>query len=215
MVKGVLILSLILGLYFVKPKLGDSEAKHLPPPSTLDKTHFGFNLIMADLLWLEFIQNSWECSSYGDMGKCAKRWPYKVLDEASQLDPKFLVLYLYGAVHLSVINDDHKGAAALFNKAFENIDDNWVLYYRAAYIHMVELNNNNIAASYLVRASDLGAPTWTRSLASKLYTKVGKIELSYRTLKALYEEVEDGPWRDEIKVRLDDLALQVRAMNKP
>jgi len=205
----------ILGLYFFKPNVSESKAKHLPPPSTMNQTHFGFNLVLSDLLWLDFIQRSFDCSRYENPDNCASRWPYKVLNEASELDPKFLVLYLHGAVHLSVINDDHEGAAALFERAFENINDNWILYYRAAYLNMIELDKQDKAADYLVKAGSLGAPDWTKSLASKIYTKLGRLELSYRTLKDLYEDTEEGPWREELKGRLEKLALQAQEVSKP
>lgn len=206
---------ILLGLYFFKPDLQESKSKHLPPPETLSETHFGFNLVLSDLLWLDFIQRSFDCSRYKNPDNCVNRWPYKVLNEASQLDPKFVVLYLHGAVHLSVINDDHEGAAALFERAFEHINDNWVLYYRAAYLNMVELDNQGTAAHYLLKAADLGAPDWTRSLASKVYTKIGRVELSYRTLKDLYDRMEESPWKEEIGERLEKLALQARKVEKP
>ena len=211
MIKVAIILSIIMGLYFLRPSAsGDVKTKHLPPPMTLDQTHFGFNLVLSDLLWLDFIQRSFDCSRYEDPENCVDRWPYKVLNEASQLDPRFLFLYTHGAVQLSVINDDHKGAAEIFERGVSNIHDSWVLYYRAAYLNMIELDRKEKAAAYLIKAGDLGAPEWTKSLAAKLYTKMGQIELSYRTLRELYDQVEDGPWRDEIKERLNKLSLQIR-----
>ena len=180
----------------------------MPPSAKLDQSHFGFNMVLADLLWLEFIQNSFDCSRYEDPNNCASRYPYKVLEEASQLDPRFLELYLHGAVQLSVINDDHSGAGLLFERAFEHIDDNWVIYYRAAYLNMIELGEDEKAAKFLIKAADLGAPYWTRSLASKLFTKLGKIELSHRTLKDLYDQTDEGPYKEELRRRLNKLALQ-------
>ena len=204
----------VVGLFMIKPELGEIRSKHLPPPATLDKTHFGFNLALADLLWLTFIQKSFDCSRYKSPDNCAERWPFKVLDEASQLDPKFKVLYLHGAVHLSVINDDHQGAADLFDRAFTKINDSWVLYYRAAYIESIELGNKEKAADYLVKASNLGAPPWTKSLASKLYTELGQIELSYRTLKDLYDKTTFEPRRVELKERLEKLAILAKKASR-
>jgi len=209
------LLVFILSLYFFKPSIEESKAKHLPPSETLDQMHLGFNLVLSDLLWLEFIQNSFDCSRYEDPNNCAPKYPYKVLNEASELDPKFLELYLHGAVQLSVINDNHKGAAALFDRAFESINDNWVIYYRAAYLNMIELGENEKAAEFLVQAANLGAPEWTKSLASKLYTKLGQLELSYRTLKDLYDETDEGPYKEELQNRLNKIALEAQKTAKP
>lgn len=205
-----LLIALSLALLTFKPLTNKtSGGKIFAPPKSLDLTHFGFNLVLSDILWLDFIQHNFECSPYGEDGACTKRWGFTVLEEATQLDPKFLYPYLHGGVQLSVINGDHKGAASLFERGIESIDDKWQLFYRAAYINMIELDDKEKAADYLVTAADLGAPQWTRSLASKLYTKVGKAELSYRTLYDLYSKTEEGPWRDDLKKRLDELSLEL------
>lgn len=206
----------VLGVFFFRPHTGvNNNVKHLPPSENLSLTHFGFRLIMADYLWLEYIQFAFDCSKYVKEGRgCTQRWGFKTLDEATELDPKFQELYYHGAVKLSVLLDDHIGAGELFERGVKFNKDSWLIHYRAAYVNMTELDRPKKAADYMLKASELGAPFWTKSLASKLYNKSGEIELGYRLLSELYEEAEEGPWKEDLEKRLNIAAKELRKNSK-
>ena len=215
MLNLVFIVILSLGAFWLRPSTDKVVAKHLPPYSTLDQSHFGFNLVLADLLWLDYIQHAYECSKYVNDGKnCSQRWGYLTLNEATELDPKFEELYYHGAVKLSVILDDHVGAGELFDRGVEHNKDSWLIYYRAAYVNLLELDQPKKAADYLLKSSTLGAPFWTKSLASKLYTKSGETELGFRLLSELYDEAEEGPWKEDLEKRLKVAAETLRKNSK-
>lgn len=189
------------------------EVKILPPPSGMENLHFGFKESMADLLWLDFIQHAFECSNYKDpKGEhCPERWGYKTLKTASLLSPKLKALYKFGAVKLSVLLDDHQGAADLFETGLNEYSDDWILNYQAAYLYLEEIKNPEKAADLMMKAADSGAPFWTRSLASRMYDKSGKIELSIRVLEDLHKNADEGPWKEDLASRISSLSAKLRA----
>jgi len=188
------------------------EVKVLPPPAGVENLHFGFKESMADLLWLDFIQHAYDCSKYKDPNgeHCPERWGYRTLKTASMLAPKLKALYKFGAVKLSVLLDDHEGAADLFDVGLKEYSDDWILNYRAAYLYLEEINNPEKAAVLMMKAADTGAPFWTRSLASRLYDRSGKLELSMRVLEDLYKTAEEGPWKEDLANRIGELAKKLR-----
>lgn len=214
MIKAFFIFLFFLGgIGFLNPSSDlKKNVKVLPPPDHLEKFHFGFKENMADLLWLDFIQRAYDCSKYEDpKGEhCPLRWGYKVLNTASKLAPKFEVLYVHGAVQLTVLLDDHLGAKEVFERGLQHFKDNWLINYRAAYLYLEELHDNERAAELMDHAAKVGAPFWTRSLASKLYDREGRWEMSYRILSELYEEAEEGPWKEELAERLKKIVQKIK-----
>lgn len=206
-----------LATFVVNPKVGsDENYKVLPPPDGVEYTHFGFRNAFADLLWLQFIQRSWDCSKYKDPNgqHCPHRWGYRTLKASSILDSRFMAIYLFGATKLTVLLDDHEGAADLYDMGLSYYPNDWKLNYNASYIYIEELKDNERAAFLLNRASENGAPEWTRSLASRLYKKSGKLELSFRLLKSLYEDVEAENWKAELEKRLQELAKEIAGLQR-
>lgn len=200
--------------FLLNPSLDlKKQAKILPPPEGIEYFHFGFKDSFADMLWLGFIQNAFDCSKYKDPNHeyCSKRWGYRVLDTASILAPQFEAIYKFGAVKLTVLLDDHEGAADLFERGLEHIKDSWIINYRAAYLYLEELKDYNRAGELLEKAASLGAPFWARSLASRMYDRTGQLELSYRILEDLYREAPEGAWRDDLEARMIKISEKLRA----
>lgn len=186
--------------------------KILPPPEGLEYFHLGFADVASDLLWLGFIQHSFDCSKYKDEKgeRCPYRWGYKTLNEASKLSPKSQALYKHGAVKLSVLLEDHQGASEIFERGLGRYPKDWLVNYRAAYLYMEELKEPERAAQLLEVAAANGAPYWTRSLASRLYNESGQLELSYRILLGLYKESKPGKWRESLEKRLALLQEKIK-----
>lgn len=189
------------------------NAKVLPPPAGIEYFHFGFKDSFADLFWLGFIQNAFDCSKYKDPNgeRCPYRWGYTVLNTASILAPKFEALYKFGAVKLTVLLDDHEGSAILFERGLLEIKDSWIINFRAAYLYLEELKNYPRAGELLERAADLGAPFWARSLASRMYDQSGQLELSFRILEDLHRKAEEGPWKEDLSKRMAVIAEKLRS----
>lgn len=139
---------------------------------------------------------------------CDKGWSFRLLDAITRLTPKFRMPYAVGASTLSVLIDDHLGAKIIYERAFKYFPDDWHILYRASYHYLYELNELETAAQLLSKAGDSGAPLWVKSLASRLATRVGKIDLGILILEEYFQSLKNRgtvAYRKEVKTRLKAL----------
>ena len=214
----------------------------IPPPKNIRMMTFGYHENFADSFWLRWIQNPEECgkekipradfeenyAGYMGVNKgkqelnlgfnrnkrkvCAKGWSFLMLDAVTNLAPHFRFAYLMGTTMLSVLVEDHEGAALLYEKALKNFPYDWKLYYRAAHLYLFELDDIEKAAKYLRKAGNYGAPQWVYSLSSKLYSKAGQVFLGITSLKqykAYLEKSGDEKKLKEIDERISNLESQL------
>lgn len=184
--------SLVLGIFLfsawivnIRSPIRFVENKNLAvPPKNLVYLHFGFNEVMADSFWLRAVQDFDYCEQQLAANLCkGQGWLYRTLDLTSDLSPKFRAPLASGPLALSIIISDIDGATKLFDKATVRFPNDWPILYRAAYHALYEEKNNEKAASLLIRAAKNGAPPWTYSLATRLYTEAGQQELAERILQ--------------------------------
>ncbi len=180
-----------------------------PPPPGLKYFAFGFNEALGDCLWLRYIQDLEKCNLQGKQGEtkpaCAKGWSFQMLDQITDLAPRFRMPYAVGPVTLSVLVDDYDGAAVLFEKAIKAFPDDWPILYRAAYFYLHDKKDERKAASLLLAAHERGGPYWLPMLASKLYSHTGQLELGITTLEAYLKQVGVEDVKKVIKERLEML----------
>ncbi len=233
-------------VYFQEKREKNKIKVVIPPPSNINLMTFGYHENLADSLWLAWSQQPEECgreriprqifeanfegykSQYKDSielklgfdrderNVCPLGWSFMMLDAITNLAPKFRHAYLVGTTVLSVLVDDHQGAAILYEKAIRTFPQDWKLYYGAAYHYLFELDDIQKAAVYLRRAGELGAPQWVFSLSSKLYTKVGQAFLGVSTLKQYKNyllEMGDHEKIKEVDARI--LNLEQNAFSRP
>ncbi len=198
---------LILALnFFVFPKADFKEKtdalRFHTPPKYLKYMTFGFDDLIADMMWLRFIQDLDHCVrlTSEQTAECKKGWGYYMILSVHDIAPKFRIPMAVGPMSLSVLQDDFEGAEELFVKATEAFPTDWPILYRAAFHFIHEGNDPKRAADYLARAAEHGAPEWARSLASRLYEKEGQKELALRTLYE-YRKTLEHP--DAVK-KVDD-----------
>ncbi|MCH2535489.1 MAG: hypothetical protein MK008_13675 [Bdellovibrionales bacterium] len=136
---------------------------------------------------------------------CDEGWSFLILDAVTNLAPKFKVPYKLGAPTLSVLLEDHMGAKKIFDKGIVLYPDDWSLLYRAAYHYLFELRDLERAADLLKQAADKGAPDWVHSLAARIYTGTGQLELGISTLENYLKMIKHEGRRKEIEERLSRL----------
>jgi hypothetical protein len=195
---------------------GEGSKKFLaPPPDDLEYFHFGFRESMADSLWLRWIQDSDYCQTYSD-GKnedigdktgdinvpidnltyvprykiCNQSWGFKMLDSISKLAPRFKMIYLAGAPTLSILVEDYTGSSVIYDRGIKEYPNDWMILYRASYHFQYDVHDIVKAAELLNRAGDNGAPIWLKSLAARLYTLNGQIELGLSTLESYRKTID-------------------------
>ena len=140
---------------------------------------------------------------------CDRGWSFRLLDAITRLTPSFRMPYAIGASTLSVLIDDHRGAQVLYERAEKYFPNDWKILYRSAYHHLYELQDLKKASELLHRAGQNGAPPWLNSLASRVATRVGQIDLGIISLEDYIRSYPNtsktSAFYIEIKTRLEDL----------
>ncbi|MBX3022021.1 MAG: hypothetical protein KF799_10125 [Bdellovibrionales bacterium] len=207
----------------------------VPPPDKIEYMTFGFRQSVADTFWLRWIQDADTCYAYLDVVKmnpspqgfmdgsvddryynprnkhCDNSWGFKMLDTVTKVDERFKMPYLAGTMALSVLVEDFEGASAIFERGLTVYPDDWVINYRAAYHFLFDKQNLTRAAQLLEHAANHGGPDWLRSLAARLYTKTGQLELGLSSLISFRKSYPPGhPGLIELDKRISVLESELK-----
>ena len=161
----------------------------------------GFNGLMADWYWMQSLQYIGEKISRAGLQRIDMenlrplnpRLLYPMLDNASDLDPKFIDVYNYGAIVLPAI--DTEQAIRLTEKGIRNNPDEWRLYQHLGFIYW-KMENYEKAAEVYARGAEIpGAAAFMRMMSAKLKNDGGSRE----TARAIYEQMRDESEDTQIK----------------
>lgn len=188
----------------------------LIPPQHLDKFTFGYQEVMADLLWLRSVQNFDFCGANFLTGEtvklgetshkiCGQGWVFKMLDAATRIVPRYRVIYVRGAIGLSVVVNDREGANILFDRGIMAFPQDWSLHYMSGYHKAIEMNNPEGAATAFEKAAEFGAPNWVPLLAARMYDQGGRAEIGMQVLAQFYAGTDFSDWPERAKERWQDL----------
>ena len=161
-----------------------SIKEYISPHASFRYFHFGFKYQLSDLLWLRAVQDLDFCEKRDADRNCTgKVWLFEVLNLTTLFDPWYRMVYAGGALGLSVVVSDIKGASSIFNRGIQHYPHDWVILYKAAYHAVYEEKNKLKGARLLEQAARSGAPEWVYALASRIYSEQGEKELGLRILK--------------------------------
>lgn len=193
--------SLLLGLFAFflvvitrthQPALNNASRRLVAPPPQLKHFVFGFNEVVADSLWIRTIQDFDYCDQVQSHNLCkGNSWLYKMLDATTDLSPQFRIPYAAGGLALTVLISDVEGATKIFEKGVRSLPKDWTISYRAAYHYLYEVKDKKRAAELLTQAGDNGAPPWVFSLAGRLYSDSGELELAQQLLQEMKDTNQD------------------------
>lgn len=204
-------------------KATDADQFLYPPPEHIEHFSLGFNEAMADSFWLRWIQDSDSCQTYFKAVEhynpevkeetyyspryknCDNSWAFMMLDVVTKLAPKFKMPYLAGGISLSVLTEDFVGATELFERGLKAYPDDWSIAYRAAYHYLFDLKDKKRAAELLLQAQKNGAPDWVQSLAARIYSEEGEIELGISILENYRKSLKDEKALKSVDQRIADL----------
>jgi tetratricopeptide (TPR) repeat protein len=159
----------------------------ISPPPKLEYFSFGYQMPIADQLWIRAIQDFDYCENLLAKNHCeGNGWLADMLDSLTNLAPDYLIAYKAGGLALTVIVSDYAGATRIFDKGVAVFPKDLNLLYRAAYHAMIEEKNNEKAARIFIQAAQNGGKSWFYSLATRLLTEAGKQEAATN----LYRELE-------------------------
>ena len=164
--------------------------------------------LLADWYWmrsLQYVGNKIDRSTddvinLDNLRPLNPRLLYPLLDNATDLDPKFITAYSYGATVLPAI--DPEQAIQLTQKGIANNPSSWRLYQYLGYIYW-RLQQYDNAADVYSRGSEIdGAPPFLKMMAGMMKTRGGSRDTARSIYLQLYESAQDQQTRDSVKLRM-------------
>ena len=157
---------------------------------------FGAEGLVADWYWmrsLQYVGQKVVAARDGevdidDLTALNPRLLYPYLDTATDLDPKFMAAYTYGAVVLPAIDPDL--AIKLTNKGIEKNPESWRLYQYLGYIYWKLERYEEASQAYATGARVSGAAPFMQLMAGAMKTQSG----SRDTAREIYGQMarDDG-----------------------
>lgn len=186
------------------------DEPYIAPPKVIRHLVAGFDVQVADSLWLRAVQDFEHCSKKISETDCeGNSWLFSVLDLSSTLDSRLEpVMYQNGGLALSILVGDVEGGAKFFERGIRVYPDNWQIVYAAAYHAYFEEKNKAKAAKLYLRASQIGAPSWTESLAARLASEGGDQEFADQIVEGMIAQNKDEKLINRLKNKLLEIKKQ-------
>lgn len=187
------------------------ERKPIAPPPYIERMSFGYQESIADIMWIRAIQDFDYCDQEIAAKVCVNNsWLYKMLDTVTNLSPHFRTPYAAGALALTVIISDIDGATKIFDKGVKEFPNDWPILYRAAYHYLYEVKDKKRAAELLIQAGQNGAPPWVFSLAGRLYSDSGHLDLAQSLLAEMKRNNQDPVLIKRLEDKIESLKASAR-----
>ena len=202
---GILILMTWLSSHVFFSKSYDRfDEPYIVPPKSIQYFVAGFKIQIADSLWMRAVQDFDYCSKKIAENVCeGNSWLFSVLDLSSTLDSRLEpIMYQTGGLALSILVGDVEGGAKFFERGVRIYPDNWQIVYAAAYHAWYEEKNVSKAARLYLRASQIGAPSWTQGLAARLASEGGDQEFADKVLEDMIAQNQDEKVINRLKTKL-------------
>ena len=187
------------------------EVLYLNSPKWVKRLSLGYTGLLADIYWTRAVQY------FGGKHVTAAakdyRLLYPLLEITTELDPKLIVAYQFGANFLAPKPPDGAGqpeqAVALVEHGIKNNPDNWKLFYELGFIYYyMESKDYAKAAESFERGTKVpNAHPFLRVLAAQMAQHAGEIQTSRMLWQTAYATTQDPMVRDNATAHLR--ALQV------
>lgn len=176
----------------------------------------GFEGLLADWYWMRSLQyigdkvvnSKAEVINIDDLRPLNPRLLYPLLDNATDLDPKFTTAYSFGAIVLPAI--DARQAIALTEKGIANNPDQWRLYQYLGYIYWRMKNYVKAAEVYEKGAAIPGSGSFMEIMAARMKTEGG----SRDTAREMYVQMLAEATDDQTKVTAQNRLLQLDSLDE-
>lgn len=210
---AVLIASLLLTAALAQPprkrRNPADAAPLLPRKELLLAFGSGFRQMLADYYWIQ---------TTAQMGKAATRYEYRDIywyaDMATDLDPNFHYVYVFGATAMTYnlgrevwVNTEE--STRLIRKGLDQFPNDvylrMILAYNLSYYHRRPLE----AARLLEETSRLpGAPSYLPALATRLYAQGGSFDSGIAVAQQLARNARDEETRKLFERRVLEIQLE-------
>ncbi|NMC63081.1 MAG: hypothetical protein GYA55_07925 [SAR324 cluster bacterium] len=189
-----------------KDEAQTSEVLYLPNGKALNFISFGYQNVLANILWFNAI------SYFGKHYRSDQNylWLYHMADLVTTLDPKSTFAYEFTSTMLSWEAGKPDQAVALLSKAIDSHPKNWKLWYLRGFTFMYFLHEPENAKKDFMAASELpdAHPLVTR-LASKVMAMQDSPEAAADFLKGALMTVRDPTARLVLEERLREAYLEI------
>ena len=167
--------------------------------------------LLADWYWIRSLQylgnkvlkNEDKDLNLEDLRPLNPRLLYPLLDNATDLDPKFISAYSFGAIVLPAI--DRQTAIDLTEKGIAKNPDEWRLYHYLGYIHWRQKEYESAARAYEQGSAIAGAPPFMRQMTALMKSKGGSRETARAIYSQIFTEATDQQSRSAAEFRLMEL----------
>lgn len=204
---ALIVLASCATLYALQIRLdiykGDSphigEFMRLPDAGELKTASIGYELLVADVLWLKSIQHMGERTISGE----GYDWIYKALDTVTTLDPQFVAPYEVGGLTLTIVADKVDLSNKLLQKGVENVPDVWQIPYYLGFNYFYFLKDYKSAGDYISMAAHIkGSPSYLPLLASRMYVQAEDPAYAVEFLTRMYESTDNEKLKESIEGRI-------------
>lgn len=184
------------------------------PAPVLHALSLGFTSATADLSFIQAIQIYGERRNRPEEEEIRRRQAmYRLLDYATDLDPKFTYAYIFGGLSVPLPKMDGSAhnaeeAATLLQKGVEKVSD-WRVPFHLIYIQSAFLLDFAAAAEAAAEAARReGRPSYVPLLATRLAAQGGTLETGIVLAQTLLEEAETDEERVQYAERLELLHME-------
>ena len=169
------------------------EVLYVTSPKTLKRMSLGYTGLVADLYWTRAVQY-FGSNHHVDARRYDLLAP--LLDLTTQMDPKLLVAYEFGASFLAPTPPAGAGmpdkAVELVERGIQANPNEWRLYHSLGFIHYIERKDYAAAADAFGRGSKVpNAHPWLRLLAARMAQNAGNSETARMMWAATYDTSQD------------------------
>lgn len=170
----------------------------------------GFEGLIADWYWMQSLQYIGDKVlryegqiNLENLKPLNPRLLYPLLDNATDLDPNFLVVYSYGAIVLPAI--DAEQAIKITEKGITNNPNQWRLYQHLGYIYWRLGKFDKAAETYEKGSKIQGAPQFFQLMTARMKTQGGSRETARAMYQQMFDEAQDSQTKEVANIRLIQL----------
>lgn len=173
----------------IKMEVPYKDSLYLPSGKLVKPLALGFDMALADFLWLRSIQ-SFGGHYFGDKDFKAI---FNLFDVITELDPYFVDAYTFGNLVIGDEGGNQEEALVLLDKGIVKMPRNYKLAYEALYISNWGLKDKNRAKRYAVLAKrDPNCPDYIERIAATLERESGRYEVAFDKLLSQLLEFYGG-----------------------
>ncbi len=186
-----------------------SQMLYLPSGKYLKPATFGYQLLVADFIYL------WSIQYYGDPG-FHPRMEYlrHTYDLITELDPKFIEAYQTGALFMFYEGRNPQAGLKLLDTGLERNPSKWILPADAGFYCMMNLRNRELSARYFEKAAAIpGAPSLTKRMAAGIHFRMGDKRLACQLWEEVYRTEQDPSIRQTAFQHVHDLKVLIDLEN--